>query len=276
MKILIICYGGSELAVSVTKKLSLTFLTIFLISSNVVANNHEDVSSFVKQIEDNSQNYINKYQQDIENIQVNVKSNKRSGDFEHYKSWAQNQNEIHLQNELNFRPEIKPLQNSRSANSYKFTKLLGSYKMKPKDVKKSSRREKDLMIFVSSSMPPNSFKSLMIQARSLGIPLIMRGFIKDLSHTRKFLYEMAKEDVSIIIDPTLFKKYNVSIVPSFIILKDGNLECEKNECKYTPLHDRISGNVSLGYVLETIRDGNGNSVQTASKYLRKLEQGGSI
>ena len=94
-------------------------------------------------------------------------------------------------------------------------------------------------VFVTLAMP--HFKALVQDAKKYDATLVIRG-LKDDSFikTAKYLQEILKEDSEgILIDPTLFRKYQVKKVPTFVIAIDD-------------AYDKLSGNVTIQYALNKI------------------------
>jgi conjugal transfer pilus assembly protein TrbC len=112
----------------------------------------------------------------------------------------------------------------------------------------------------------------MIQARQSGGVMVFRGLIGGtLRNTQQFLGELAKENVSAIIDPRLFEVFNVELVPTFVVLAKPSQDCEESSCNFTPSHDRITGNITLNYAIEQFADGQGDAKSQAAKILVKLQ-----
>jgi conjugal transfer pilus assembly protein TrbC len=112
----------------------------------------------------------------------------------------------------------------------------------------------------------------MIQARQSGVVMVFRGLIGGtLRNTQQFLGELAKENVSAIIDPRLFEVFNVELVPTFVVLAKPSQDCEESSCNFTPNHDRIAGNITLNYALEQFAEGHGDAKSQASEILAKLQ-----
>lgn len=102
--------------------------------------------------------------------------------------------------------------------------------------------------------------------------MVFRGLIGGtLKNTQQFLGELAKENVSAIIDPRLFEMFNVEIVPTFVVLAKPAQDCEEANCNFTPIHDRITGNITLNYALEQFADGQGDAKSQAAAILSKLK-----
>lgn len=162
--------------------------------------------------------------------------------------------------------------NAKERENDSIAKLLNNYRFKPTDIQKNQITNYPLMIFVSASIPRASLKDLMIQARQSGGVMVFRGLIGGtLKNTQQFLGELAKENVSAIIDPRLFEMFNVEIVPTFVVLAKPAQDCEEANCNFTPIHDRITGNITLNYALEQFADGQGDAKSQAAAILSKLK-----
>jgi len=121
--------------------------------------------------------------------------------------------------------------------------------------------EPKLYVFVSFSMPENSMKALIEQARKSQAILVFRGMhAGSLPKTTKKLLELESRGVSAIIDPKLFQKHNIESVPTFVLTRDN--ACEN--C--SPFVDRMSGNVPLEYFLEEVVK-SGDVRDVAKQYL---------
>lgn len=92
--------------------------------------------------------------------------------------------------------------------------------------------EKEYLVFVSLSMPKEALQSLYEGSKSNGATLILRG-LKEQSFkkTGEYLKEL---DIEVQIDPTLFKKYQIQKVPTFIWIN-------QNE------YHSLSGNISFQF-----------------------------
>ncbi len=97
-------------------------------------------------------------------------------------------------------------------------------------LKKENHSSKNLIIFVSSSMPVVSLKALFWQAQRAGIPLVFRGLIDNSFVKTKSFFE--EQQINGEIDPNLFSEYHVSEVPAFVI-REGKT------------FDVLQGNISL-------------------------------
>lgn len=95
------------------------------------------------------------------------------------------------------------------------------------------------LIFVTLSMPIAELKLLLAEGSKIGAPVIIRGLYKDLKSTAKKIKELAVEN-GVLIDPTMFIKYQVREVPTFIL--------PITNTKYV----KGRGSVSLSYFLELV------------------------
>ena len=95
-----------------------------------------------------------------------------------------------------------------------------------------------VLIFISFSMPSDSLKSLFLEAEQQKAVLVLRGLKNNsFKETAQVLRELS---VSASIDPNLFDKHQITVVPTFVYLKnDENVT--------------LSGNVSLIYALEKFK-----------------------
>ena len=99
--------------------------------------------------------------------------------------------------------------------------------------------DSSLYIFVSFSLPKEVLKALAIEAKQQNGVLVIRGLTQNsFIKTAKLLQEMGE---GVVLDPTLFKEYNIHVVPTFVR-------------KHTGGYQKIAGNVSLTYVLSRFRE----------------------
>lgn len=99
----------------------------------------------------------------------------------------------------------------------------------------SKKESRPILIFVSLSMPEVSLQALYQEAESLGAVLVLRG-LQEHSF-KKTASTLKRLGIAVQIDPTLFTRYEVSQVPTFVGLYPEGVH-------------RLSGNVSLSYVIE--------------------------
>lgn len=101
--------------------------------------------------------------------------------------------------------------------------------------------ENQLLVFVSFSMPLQTMKELAVDAEKYNAKLVIRGLVDN--SFKKTAEKLSDFQSGLEINPNLFKEFNVKHVPTFISLKDGQEQ------------SRLSGNVSLSYAAEKLKEG---------------------
>ncbi|MFP5305123.1 MAG: TrbC family F-type conjugative pilus assembly protein, partial [Gammaproteobacteria bacterium] len=101
------------------------------------------------------------------------------------------------------------------------------------------------------------------------------GLVNDsLPDTLAAVHELAGEDADaggFAIDPTLFSRFGVSSVPTWVLLLEPLRTCTKDRCE-GPRHLRVSGEAGVRHVLETMeREGDAAAASAASTLLARLE-----
>ena len=75
------------------------------------------------------------------------------------------------------------------------------------------------------------------------------------------------------IDPRLFRAFGVEAVPTYVVSSSDFDLCDGFDCRtQVPPHDRMSGNVSVSYALETFAQGGGPGALLASQHLSRLQR----
>jgi len=197
-----------------------------------------------------------------------------SDDYKKHQNWIKQNSQKLFARQAEQLPTIDYGITKEQLEKDAIAKLLNNYRFKADDIKKAQITYFPVMIFVSSSIPKASLKDLMIQAKKSGAVLVFRGLIGGLKNTAKFLGDISRDNVQAIIDPRLFDLFNIEVVPTIVVLKEATQDCNiDGDCKITPIHDRISGNITLDYALETIVNGKGETSSIASKFLVKIRAG---
>jgi conjugal transfer pilus assembly protein TrbC len=132
--------------------------------------------------------------------------------------------------------------------------------------------------FASLSMPPQSLKKLVRDTSAAGGVTVLRGFpggsAKQLT---KMLIAMASngEQLSALgIDPRLFRAFDIKAAPSFVMASSDFTLCDGFDCTgAVPPYDRMTGNVSVEYALETFAGGAGPGSRLAALHLARLKEG---
>jgi len=118
-----------------------------------------------------------------------------------------------------------------------------------------------VLVFASFSMPEPTLKQLASDLKKINGALVIRGLINNsFKETALYLQKLGE---GVLLDPTLFEKFNIAAVPTFIIL-EGDLKSEQN-----PVHDRLSGNVSVRFFLE--KASQEGDIRAAALLLQKLK-----
>lgn len=131
-----------------------------------------------------------------------------------------------------------------------------------------------LMVFVSFSMPEESLKRIAYETKKAGGTMFLRGFVNDnLSQTVKASEKLINLGAQIQIHPELFKNYEITQVPAYVLTKAGNevsAGCNgKSSCT-----DYVSvvGDGSLKTVLDRMsRSKNSTLASLAEIRLRRFE-----
>ena len=143
---------------------------------------------------------------------------------------------------------------------------------------KASRGAKPRFIaFASLSMPPASLKQMLREVGVAGGVVVFRGFPNNSA--KQFLAGVGKvvdKGVGLHgvgIDPRLFRAFDVQAVPTYVVASSDFQPCDGFHCQTElPPFDKIIGNVTPGYALGTIADGNGPGAAVARVYLAALHK----
>lgn len=140
------------------------------------------------------------------------------------------------------------------------------------------------LIFVSFSMPEDALRSLLLEAAVTGSPVLLRGLSENsMQRTAARLGELVdienhgetntgKATPSVAIDPTLFERFGVDKVPTFVLPLKAIASCTPEGCP-VPEHLKIAGDVSLDYALGVMaREASDTPLGNhARKWRRRLE-----
>lgn len=111
----------------------------------------------------------------------------------------------------------------------------------------------DLLIFVSTTMPAASIKTLIRQAQAAHGVVVLRGLVKNsFKETKAFFNAHADPNHAppIVIDPTQFKRYGIAQVPAFVITNAACIDHEPACQETAPTWSAAFGDVGLDYALE--------------------------
>jgi conjugal transfer pilus assembly protein TrbC len=134
------------------------------------------------------------------------------------------------------------------------------------------------IVFASLSMPPESLKPLIRDTSKAGGAVVFQGFpgnsMKAFQQGLTKVLDQGQETKSIGIDPRLFRAFNVTSVPAFVVVTSDFDLCDGFDCRtVTPPHDRMSGNVTVRYALESFATGGGPGARIAATALKHLGPG---
>lgn len=131
----------------------------------------------------------------------------------------------------------------------------------------SNTKEPDytpLLVFVSFSMPKASLQQWITQTRLAGGSVVIRGLVENsFKKTAEVLSPLLeKEPNGVLVDPTLFQKFQIQQVPAVVV---------QTVSGDTPEFDVLYGDVSLAYALEQLSKTQTAQAPVAEKALQKLK-----
>ena len=135
-----------------------------------------------------------------------------------------------------------------------------------------------VFMLASFSMPAETLRIMMAEARRFGASVVMRGFVgNSVYETQAALQSVFGDDSAqegFGIDPNMFSLFDVNTVPAIIVVKDLLDVCETPGCAMdsVPEHDILRGNIPLGSALEIIANGRGAAPDVAAAALRRGRQ----
>lgn len=172
-------------------------------------------------------------------------------------------------------PEI--LQRARTD----INKLLNQAQEQPQSAATGQKTGPQLYVFVSTSMPDITLKRLLVQASRINGSLILRGLVDgDMGKTKEKVMQLLEADAmgntkidgGLSIDPTLFERFDIAQVPSFVVTNTPAERCSKTGCPSTD-YARLSGDTTIEYALETIAREAPVMRDSAQTILKRLKEG---
>jgi conjugal transfer pilus assembly protein TrbC len=132
--------------------------------------------------------------------------------------------------------------------------------------------------FASLSMPPEALKALVRDMGRAGGVTVLRGFPSGDSArfkaTLAAIWQGEDAPQALGIDPRLFRAFRIEAAPSFVMVGSDFAPCDGFDCRdVPPPHDRLTGNVTVGQVLETFKRRAGPGAALARLHLARLEKG---
>ena len=131
--------------------------------------------------------------------------------------------------------------------------------------------------FASTSMPPAALKAMMDDVPRAGGVVVFRGLTRGSAQAMtaalsRVLAPGERRD-GVGIDPRLFRAFGIETVPAYVVASSDFDLCDGFDCTTAvPPFDRISGNVTAAYALDTIAGGGGPGAKLAAQYRARLEE----
>jgi type-F conjugative transfer system pilin assembly protein TrbC len=264
-------------------KLLILMMTLFSsMSHGVEGNDHKiDKIALEKDVKrDPDENTQNEALDLVNQVEKNIKNNESQGNGSYkdeYQEFARSINNRFVADKPDFSKEIA------TKEGIDIGEILARYypeyqgaqaNIKNEKNGKNIKKYKSLLVFISLSMPKNAILQLADQVRLVSGVMVLRGLVEgSILKTSNLIKEMSEKSLPIIIDPTLFTDFLVDRVPTMVLLADDYVKCEVSVndpfCSNTPIHDRISGNISLDYALEQMA-ARGHNKEIASNYLKLI------
>ena len=146
--------------------------------------------------------------------------------------------------------------------------------------KDSSQNEdiahEQLVLFVSASMPMKTLRNYARDMAKVGGVLVVRGMkngLKDYMSGMRFFWDVLRVDpncntstcetfqTDILVDPILFRMYNVQVVPALVYQPDMQLNSYCDDLSTAHKGDGIVyGDMYLGYLIEQLEKETGNTM----------------
>jgi conjugal transfer pilus assembly protein TrbC len=129
--------------------------------------------------------------------------------------------------------------------------------------------------FASTSMPPTALKAMMHDVPRAGGVVVFRGLTRSSAQSMtaalsKVLAPGERRD-GVGIDPRLFRAFGIEAVPAYVVASSDFDLCDGFDCtSRVPPFDRISGNVTAEYALDTFAEGGGPGAKLAAQYRARL------
>lgn len=127
--------------------------------------------------------------------------------------------------------------------------------------------------FVSFSLPKQTLQKIINDMHRVGGAIIFRGLVdNDFQKTTQAIKDLQNENANALIDPTMFKRFKVQAVPTFVVplepitvCTQSDEEAQKFPCPI-PKNFRASGDVSFSYLLDLVeRTGSSEEKAVAQK-----------
>lgn len=138
--------------------------------------------------------------------------------------------------------------------------------------KSAARRTDELMVFASFTMPRESLRRLVSQARQVGAAVVLRGFKNNsLKETAQAIEALGEPGGNVLINPKAFTQYKVKAVPTLVLASAATIDqVDREGCALPEHYVAVSGDVSLDYALDEIARRAPSFEPVAARYLRQI------
>ena len=131
--------------------------------------------------------------------------------------------------------------------------------------------------FASTSMPASALKAMLHDVPRAGGVVVFRGLpgesVAGLTRALRQVLAPGEQLDGNGIDPRLFRAFGVQAVPAYVVAASDFELCDGFDCTTAvPPHDRISGNVTARYALDTFAGGGGPGAKIARLHLARLHE----
>lgn len=130
--------------------------------------------------------------------------------------------------------------------------------------------------FASTSMPKEALHQMMRDVTRAGGVVVFRGLAqgsgKAMTAALSEVFAPGERLEGVGIDPRLFRAFGVEVVPTYVVAASDFDLCSGLDCSPAiPPFDRLTGNVTTSYALETMAAGGGPGARIAAQHLARLE-----
>ena len=131
--------------------------------------------------------------------------------------------------------------------------------------------------FASLSMPPAALRTMIDDVTRAGGVVVLRGLpensAKALIAALSKIARPGEQLTGVGLDPRLFRAFGIEAVPTYVVASSDFDLCDGFDClSAVPPHDRMTGNVSAAFALETFARGGGPGALIAAQHLARLER----
>jgi conjugal transfer pilus assembly protein TrbC len=141
----------------------------------------------------------------------------------------------------------------------------------------ADRQASGLLVFASLGMPRASLERMVADAERVSAVMVLRGVqAGSLRQTAASIQQLlGPRKVAWQIDPSLFKRFEVSAVPAVVLIDPARpvqVACGNDTCSQ-PAFSKVTGDVSLGHALEAMERQDPEFSRLAALYGARLRGG---